>query len=355
MPERLITIILILHTVFTTACSHNAGHSRDVEQRLEELDRTIEERDRFEAIKTQYIDRIKSKITPGCTEMQRYGIYDNLYDEYYQYNLDSATFYARTKLEVADRIGSPSLKYDAILDIADRYILSGMYVEASEYISQIDAGQLPHELLPRYYHVYHAYYDGMATNAGDPQLREEYLELKSKYRKLLFEKLGEHMLCKEYFPNSNLGMSEELQEAMVAYYDFLVAYQNLLRDGGSLNEVTVTSADGKLNFAPWAPSLGNVVTLGRKVGTRQVVHLLNFSQANSLSWRDLNGTMPEPQLVESVAVDMTTADPVERVWLASPDIDGGAVRELPFENTAIGVRITIPSIKYWDMIVLEQD
>lgn len=167
--------------------------------------------------------------------------------------------------------------------------------------------------------------------------------------------LGEHMLCKEYFPNSNLGMSEELQEAMVAYYDFLVAYQNLLRDGGSLNEVNVTSADGKLNFAPWAPSLGNVVTLGRKVGTRQVVHLLNFSQANSLSWRDLNGTMPEPQLVESFAVDITTADPVERVWMASPDIDGGAVRELPFENTATGVRITIPSIKYWDMIVLEQD
>lgn len=222
MPERLITIILILHTVFATACSHNAGHSRDVEQRLEELDRTIEERDRFEAIKTQYIDRIKSKITPGCTDMQRYGIYDNLYDEYYQYNLDSATFYARTKLEVADRIGSPSLKYDAILDIADRYILSGMYVEASEYISQIDAGQLPHELLPRYYHVYHAYYDGMATNAGDPQLREEYLELKSKYRKLLFEKLGEDDIARLYIQTDILcdeGRASEALEELLAKYD----------------------------------------------------------------------------------------------------------------------------------------
>ena len=222
MPERLITIILILHTVFTTACSHNAGHSRDVEQRLEELDRTIEERDRFEAIKTQYIDRIKSKITPGCTDMQRYGIYDNLYDEYYQYNLDSATFYARTKLEVADRIGSPSLKFDAILDIADRYILSGMYVEASEYISQIDAGQLPHELLPRYYHVYHAYYDGMATNAGDPQLREEYLELKSKYRKLLFEKLGEDDIARLYIQADILcdeGRASEALEELLAKYD----------------------------------------------------------------------------------------------------------------------------------------
>lgn len=154
--------------------------------------------------------------------MQRYGIYDNLYDEYYQYNLDSATFYARTKLEVADRIGSPSLKFDAILDIADRYILSGMYVEASEYISQIDAGQLPHELLPRYYHVYHAYYDGMATNAGDPQLREEYLELKSKYRKLLFEKLGEDDIARLYIQTDILcdeGRASEALEELLAKYD----------------------------------------------------------------------------------------------------------------------------------------
>lgn len=89
-------------------------------------------------------------------------------------------------------------------------------------------------------------------------------------------------------------------------------------------------------------------------GTRQVVHLLNFSQANSLSWRDLNGTMPEPQLVESAVVDITTTDAVDRVWMASPDVNGGAVRDLPFEKTATGIRITIPSIKYWDMIVLEQ-
>ncbi len=96
---------------------------------------------------------------------------------------------------------------------------------------------------------------------------------------------------------------------MVAYYDFLVAYENLLRDGGGLNDVTVRSTDGKLSFAAWAPTLGNVVTLGRKVGERQVIHLLNFSQANSLSWRDLNGTMPEPQSVESATVEIDTQGP----------------------------------------------
>ena len=115
MIERLIGIILL--TLLVSACSPNAPYSRDVERQLEELDRTIDERDRFEAIKTQYIGRIKAKLTPGCTDMQRYGIYDNLYDEYYQYNLDSATFYARVKLDAARRIGSPSMKFDAMLDM----------------------------------------------------------------------------------------------------------------------------------------------------------------------------------------------------------------------------------------------
>jgi dextranase len=41
--------------------------------------------------------------------------------------------------------------------------------------------------------------------------------------------LGEHMLGKEYFPNNNLQMRGDLRDAMVAYYDFQTAYQNLLR------------------------------------------------------------------------------------------------------------------------------
>lgn len=38
--------------------------------------------------------------------------------------------------------------------------------------------------------------------------------------------LGEHMLGKEYFPNNNLSMKDDLKNSLVNYYDFLVAYQN---------------------------------------------------------------------------------------------------------------------------------
>ena len=136
MLKRLIGILLLAGML--PACTPEMPYSHNVKQQIEELDRTLADRDRLEAIKNQYIDRIKAKITPGCSEIQRYGIYDNLFDEYYQYNLDSATFYAREKLEVAYRIGTPALKFDAMLDIADRYVLSGMYVEAQEYLTKID-------------------------------------------------------------------------------------------------------------------------------------------------------------------------------------------------------------------------
>src|SRR5690606_18054372 len=51
--------------------------------------------------------------------------------------------------------------------------------------------------------------------------------------------LGEHMLGKEYFPNNNLQMKQELKTARIKYYDFLTAYQSLLRDGGNFNTITL--------------------------------------------------------------------------------------------------------------------
>lgn len=167
--------------------------------------------------------------------------------------------------------------------------------------------------------------------------------------------MGEHMLCKEYFPNSNLGMSKELQEAIISYYDFLTAYQNILRDGGSFNEVSVASTDGKMNIKSWEPATGNVITLCRENGNLQAIHLLNFSQANSTSWRDMDGSMPEPALITDAALEIAADKEVAAVWMASPDIDGGAHKVLPFTKDGGKISITVPSLKYWDMIVIEYE
>ena len=96
-----------------------------------------------------------------------------------------------------------------------------------------------------------------------------------------------------------------------------------------------------------------MTTYTKKVGTKQVVHLLNFLQANSLSWRDENGTMPEAQAVANLPLRMK-ASGVKKVWVATPDALGGAPQELNFTQDGSYINFTLPTLKYWTMLVVEQ-
>ena len=148
-------------------------------------------------------------------------------------------------------------------------------------------------------------------------------------------------------------MSEELKTAMVHYYDFLTSYQNLLRDGGTENSIAINCTNGEMKLNVWPPKLGSVTTYAKQVDGKQVVHLLNFSQANSLSWRDVDGTMPEPALITKAALQMNLPAKVNKLWVASPDVHGGALQELAFTQENGVVSFTLPTLKYWTMIVAE--
>lgn len=167
--------------------------------------------------------------------------------------------------------------------------------------------------------------------------------------------LGEHMLGKEYFPNDNLQMKADLKTALVDYYDFLVAYQNLLRDGGSFNIAAITSPGGKMQIANWPAHQGEVATICKKVGNRQVIHLINFTDSKSQQWRDNKGTQIIPTLIKDAPLSVSSNQTVKKVWLASPDIIGGASLQLQFSQTGSQVVFTLPELKYWTMIVLEYE
>ena len=164
------------------------------------------------------------------------------------------------------------------------------------------------------------------------------------------------MLCREYFPYTGLTMSSSLKNALTHYYDFMTAYENLLRDGGSLN---VTSAwvprddTGNVAFNAWTPRLGKVTAFARVWDNRTVVHLLNFRQADSLSWRDMDGTMPAPELLQNIPLHFNNVKKtVTRVCVATPDAAGGAMQELAFTQEGGILSFTLPSLLYWSMLVI---
>lgn len=165
--------------------------------------------------------------------------------------------------------------------------------------------------------------------------------------------LGEHMLGKEYFPNSNLTMRDDLKRTLVNYYDFMVAYQNLLRDGGYFSSPALISADNKVQFNNWPAQQGQVAVVGKVVGNSQVLHLLNFSDAKTMQWRDNNGVQPSPAGLEKLQVRFTPDRPVSKVWAASPDFSKGASIALEFVTAGNQIAFTIPGLQYWSMIVIE--
>jgi dextranase len=165
--------------------------------------------------------------------------------------------------------------------------------------------------------------------------------------------LGDHMLCNEYFPNSNLKMGDSLKKGIVHYYDFFTAYENLLRNGGTENHDGIYSGNGSVIINDWPPKLGTVTSYAKDVDGKEVINILNFVNANSLSWRDLDGSMPEPVMIKSLTLGVR-ASSVKKVWVASPDCYGGAPQQLLFRQEGDYVVFTVPSLKYWTMVVIEK-
>lgn len=165
--------------------------------------------------------------------------------------------------------------------------------------------------------------------------------------------LGEHYLSNEYFPNSNLQMKADLKEELLSYYDFLVSYQNLLRDGGAFSAVAVRSEGDRPVVSSWPAMQGQIAAVTKTLENRQMIHLINFTKAGSMEWRDTNGTQPEPEKITDLVITAEVTQPVKKVWMASPDLLKGQPQLLPFTNKNGNVAITVPALKYWDMIVLE--
>ncbi|NOX88217.1 MAG: T9SS type A sorting domain-containing protein [Calditrichaeota bacterium] len=163
--------------------------------------------------------------------------------------------------------------------------------------------------------------------------------------------LGEHLLSNEYFPNNNLKMSDGLKKQLIHYYDFLVAYQNLLRDGGEFNRVYLKSKNG-ISIRSYAQT-GSVWNFSKLKDDLQIFHLINFTKANSLKWRDDYGNQPEPDTLINIPVFFTTQKEVKALWFASPDFNGGSVRNIDFRRSGDSVLFEIPYLKYWDMVVAD--
>lgn len=168
--------------------------------------------------------------------------------------------------------------------------------------------------------------------------------------------LGEHMLSNEYFPSEKLRMTNTLQYDLVHYYDFMVGYENLLRDGERGASLPFSAETGSnslsLSSRPSRGSVWNSVTIK---GNLVILNLVNFTKANSMAWRDNYGTQAYPDTLSDIKMSFPSTIKIRNIWTASPDFYGGAPVDLPFSQSGSTVSFTVPHLLYWSMVVIQLD
>ena len=180
---------------------------------------------------------------------------------------------------------------------------------------------------------------------------------------------GDHMLCSEYFPSNDMKWHNQIEDWMTRYYDFLTAYENLLRDKWTEN-TTAKATCSTVTINTWEPVANQVTMLAREVDGRQVIHLLNFTHEETatnvnddymLCWHDNMATRPWPQRFENLSIRLTGLSgmgKVRRIWVASPDYCGGALQEMTdyrYLSSTGTITLTVPSLQFWTMIVVEPE
>lgn len=164
------------------------------------------------------------------------------------------------------------------------------------------------------------------------------------------------MLSSEYYPGNSMRISKKLEGDLRDGYSFLVAYENLLRGMGLVETKDETWLDGVRTGSDFKP--GNVTSF-TKIKTeegepeREVLHLINFDGASHDSWVDKGLAQTAPKIKTEITVRHRCSVAPAKIWAASPDCCGGIAQELEFSYEDGYVTFTLPSLEYYDMVVIE--
>ena len=167
---------------------------------------------------------------------------------------------------------------------------------------------------------------------------------------------GAGMLADPYFPEYK-AMSPDLAEAMARYYDFTVRYQDVI--GPRAAEATRAYREKvAVSGASTEPRLqiNKVWPLVRESEGRLAVSLVNLQDIGTPEWTEEAAGAPAPLGPTEVRLTGLERE-VEAVWTASPDGEDLSPQELDFaafeDQDGAGIRVEIPDLNYWRLIVLE--
>ncbi|MBR6858905.1 MAG: hypothetical protein IKM89_05795 [Bacteroidales bacterium] len=190
LPRLAACLLLIL-----PACRDRGGRAPEWETALKELDRSLAREPVISQAHKADLADLKIQFKHTTAPLARYRLCDRIFDGYLKYDVDSALRYAHLKEAIAADTGDAELRMDASLDLAQRYLISGMYHTALEAVGAVDTAAVRStHRLASYYQTLNSIYHGMALAAKDPELSGRFRAEELLYQQRSRAALTEDML-----------------------------------------------------------------------------------------------------------------------------------------------------------------
>jgi len=169
----------------------NPVHASDsTDTILDKLNDALRNKQRYVQLKEERILNFKKIKSDDLTKEQEYNYNKTLYTEYQKFNSDSAIFYVKKNLKIADELQNKDLSNLAKIQLVTLYSSSGKYRESEALIISIDKITLSKTLLPNYYVAYREFFEHYAANSYSIQ----YMQQIQKYRDSLLMVLDPNSL-----------------------------------------------------------------------------------------------------------------------------------------------------------------
>ena len=175
--------VLTCFVLFLSACRPEGRREAGWETALRELDRTMAREQSINQVLESDLTELKAQANNTPDLQRRYALYDRIFQGYLKYDLDSALLYAHVKDRISTQARDPELKFDASLDLAQRYLISGMHHVALELLFGIDTATTRNpDNIALYYQTLNSTYHGLGLTAKDPFLADMFKESEAFYR-----------------------------------------------------------------------------------------------------------------------------------------------------------------------------
>ena len=220
----LISFILIL-----CGCSGRVRYSSEVEAALKSLDLVISNKEMIEGQKENRILKLRAGVSSAVSDIERYGVYNDLFNEYFQYNIDSTNSYAYRKIELAEFSGNEELVRDAVLDLADRYAMSGLYDAILSLFEEYDYQWLEEA---RYLSILNTVYSNLSKSSNDHVLSMKYIRKKDEYQQKLLSTLKDDDIGRIFIQTDILLENNKAQEVLDLLLPWVASNDPALEDQG---------------------------------------------------------------------------------------------------------------------------